>query len=275
LLVGSLFGYGGSVGFRLRTAAPAGKPIAGEMTFLVASTQDLSAQADVVSPAHAGTALLTYIHAVRSSVEAHGGTVASVSGETVTAVFTPANGQAVDAALAVTERVAAGTKSVDSSPIRAVAAVHTGPGIVAPPSEFGRMVLGDGVSRATRICRLAVYYGVDVLVSADDEDRGLVFLDAVTFGDRPDIVRVYVPLRSAGDQAAEFSRARAEYEQRSFAQAKERFSAIQATVGHPLAGAAARFAARCDRFLASPPPPQWNGVWRVGDQTYMSTRRPT
>mgnify|MGYP006278490831 CR=1 FL=1 len=275
LLVGSLVGYGGSVGFRLRTAAPAGNPIAGEMTFLVASTQDLSAQAEIVSPAHAGTALLTYIDTVRSSVEAHGGTVASVSGETVTAVFTQANGRAVDAALAVTERVAAGTRSVDSSPIRTVAAVHTGPGIVAPRSEFGRMVLGDGVSRATRICRLAVYYGVDVLVSAVDEDRGLVFLDAVTFGDRPDVVRVYVPLRSAGDEAAEFSQARAQYEQRSFAQAKERFSAIQATVGHPLAAAATRFAARCDRFLASPPPPQWNGVWRVGDQTYMSTRRPT
>jgi len=133
------------------------------------------------------------------------------------------------------------------------------------PDRFSYTALGDGVNLASRLEALCKQYEVDAIVSepiVEKAGRDFVFrrLDCVAVKGRSEGVMVYDLLGAAGDAigvlpaARAYEAAFASYVQRDFNGAIARLSQ------HPDDGPSRVLLKRCQKMIADPPPPHWNGV---------------
>ena len=132
--------------------------------------------------------------------------------------------------------------------------------------------MGDGVNLAARLEGLNKVYGTTILASEEmrarartDEGDGFVWrqVDRVAVKGKTRAVGVYELVGAVGDDAAEGRRpAIATYEaalQAVVARQFARGAALCATLADD--GPAQVLAARCRAWMATPPPPGWDGSW--------------
>ena len=148
------------------------------VTILFADLRGSTALADSADPVRSVAVINGYVRAFASSVLDHGGIVDKFTGDGVMAIFgaqgDAATGarQAVDAALAIRERVArlSGEREAAGEPTLAFGVgVHHGEvvlGAVGLPERSDYTALGDTVNTASRMEALTKELGVDVVVSA-------------------------------------------------------------------------------------------------------------
>jgi adenylate cyclase len=209
----------------------------------------------------------------------HDGVLDKYMGDALMAVFGvpyPAPDDAVRGVRAALSMV----KALDEFNARRAAAglpiVHMGIGINTDSVVSGRMgsakrmeytVIGDGVNIASRLEGLTKQYGAQVLVTETTvRELGDHFyvreVDHVRMKGKVRPVGIYEVLGDAAYKpTAEqklFEQGYEAYCQRQFQLAREAFHA-----GAKRDPACGIFLARCDAFLASPPPADWDGVWRA------------
>ena len=150
-------------------------------------------------------------------------------------------------------------------------------GNIGSPRRMDYTVIGDGVNLAARLESANVTYGTQILLSEHtrkalpaDYREALLHreLDLVAVKGKTEAVRIYEVLehrRGADSHWAEsleaFEGALGLYRSRQFAPARAAFSALLDRV--PGDGPSALYVARCSHFLEEPPPPDWDGVWRM------------
>ena len=124
-------------------------------------------------------------------------------------------------------------------------------------------VLGDAVNLASRLEGLTKVYGVGILCGDETKAAAPDFawreIDRVRVKGREQPISIWEPLGAPGEAAAmlaQWNEALARYRGFDFARAREKLAALAPSTLRDL------YVARCDEFIAAPPPADWDGTTR-------------
>lgn len=129
-------------------------------------------------------------------------------------------------------------------------------------------VIGDTVNQAARLEGTAKYYGVSFLVGEDTYEKTSAIcryreLDRIRVVGKQTPVRIYEPsgFSPGMDDAMveQFNAALARYRERSWSEARESFAAMLQKL--PEDKPCKIYVERCEFFMKSPPPEEWDGVF--------------
>jgi class 3 adenylate cyclase len=143
-------------------------------------------------------------------------------------------------------------------------------GNMGATDKINYTAIGDNVNLASRLEGANKTYATEALIAEETWSQAKDAIEAreldlikVKGKERP--VRVYELLAARGSLSPEQIRAREDfgaalklYRDRQFAEAKSRFDALANSDGP-----ARTFAARCARFLETPPPADWDGTYEM------------
>ena len=124
-------------------------------------------------------------------------------------------------------------------------------------------VLGDAVNLASRLEGLTKVYGVGIVCGEATKAGAPEFawreIDRVRVKGREQPISIWEPLGAPGEASAflaQWNQALACYRGVDFAEAREKFAALAPSTLRDL------YVARCDEFIAAPPPADWDGTTR-------------
>ncbi|MEZ4402785.1 MAG: adenylate/guanylate cyclase domain-containing protein [Kofleriaceae bacterium] len=266
-------------------ANPAAARLGGErrdLTVLFSDIRGFSRIAEELPPEELADFLNEYLTPMTAIVHDSDGTLDKYIGDAVMALWNAPlevsdhASRACGAALAMQAALAPLNRRWAA---RGLPAVRIGVGINTGPMSVGNMgsearfdytVLGDAVNLAARLEPLTKEYGVDILVgeATADAARGFVFreLGRVRTKGKDRAARIYQLCGRTGDPGvpaagarAAWDRALAAYHARRFDEAAAAFAELAADT--PDDGAVAVLAARARDLAATPPPPDWDGVY--------------
>jgi adenylate cyclase len=254
--------------------------LGGELARLTLMFTDIRGFTDLserLSPNELAQALGHYLDAMTGAIRATGGTIDKFIGDAVMSIWNAPTPRAdhpklaCRAALACTEATA---RLFASDAWRGLPALVTRYGIhtddvlvgnFGAPARFSYTALGDGVNLASRLESLCKQYGVTRLVSdavqreACDE-FSFRKLDRVAVKGKANAVLVFELLGPVGsprsDAVRAYESALERYFERRFDEAIAELSPHAATDGPSQV-----LLDRCRAFVASPPPPDWDGAW--------------
>ncbi len=252
--------------------------ISGTATVLFSDIREFTAISETLNASQTMDLLNEYFTVMVDEVFRHQGVLDKFMGDALMAVFGVPFQKDDDAVRAVRTglgmlkvlegfnetRVAAG-----STPMAIGIGVNSGEVISGNMGSSKRMdytVIGDGVNLASRLENLTKYYGARLLVSGSTLAAvGDAFLarpiDHVLVRGKSQPIQVFEILAERGGhltaEQARFCEGLEHYRARKFHEALVRFR--DAAHGD---GPSRVYAERCRRFLETPPPADWDGVWR-------------
>lgn len=246
-----------------------------DVTVLFSDIEGFTTLAESMPPDAVAALTSESLASATAAVHASGGIVDKFIGDSVMALWNAPSlveehaARACAAALAArdAERRLVESPAWSGRPkIRTRFGVHTGRAVVGnigSPERLNYTAVGDTVNLASRLEGLNKAYGTSILVSeAVREQAGERFdfrlVDRVAVKGRAGSVRVFELLGATGARSPDHDRyeqAFAAYARREFAAAGELFAALAAD------GPARTLRARCARYAAAPPPPDWDGSY--------------
>ena len=135
-------------------------------------------------------------------------------------------------------------------------------------------VIGDAVNRASRLEGANKLYGTSVLIDENvvkslRNPARLREIDQIRVKGQDQVIRIYEAMDHYGEEAlaamaetiAAFEQGLGHYRQRSWQRGIDAFDAALGKA--PDDGPSALFRERCDYYLKSPPPGDWDGVWAM------------
>ena len=225
-----------------------------------------------------------YLSAMTEIILAEEGTVDKFEGDAIMAFWGAPLDQPDQAALACRAALAQeaalaelnrGVRARGLPPLQMRVGVHTGEAVVGnlgSQKRFDYTAVGDAVNLASRLEGLNKFYGTVAMASeatAREATAAVEFreLDLVAVKGREVPVRVFEVLSRKGELSPERAAAREEfarglelYRRQDFAGAAAHFAAARHQ--DPEDGPARIFLDRCQRFQHTPPPPDWDTVFR-------------
>ncbi|WP_459860480.1 CHASE2 domain-containing protein [Desulfuromonas carbonis] len=171
--------------------------------------------------------------------------------------------------VACLKEINAGFERLDLPQIDVGVGVNTGGCIVGNMGSkvrFEYTAIGDAVNLASRLEGLCKVYRVRIVISEFTRDRLAApflvrLLDRVRVKGKHLPVAIYEVMADEGNNRSrkeEFESALELYFKADFARAAQRFGALVAATGDP---PAAVFLDRCQAFVQTPPPADWDGVF--------------
>ncbi len=258
-----------------------------EVTVLFSDLAGFTSFSETLAPRELIAVLNAWFTPATDSILAAGGTLDKFIGDAVMAFWgaplaEPRHAaKALEAALTmagVMDTVSAGLSARGLPRLAARFGLHAGlavVGNVGSRERFNYTILGDTVNLASRLESLNKQYGTTILASRAVMDAaGNAFpareIDLVRVKGRAAAVAVFEPLGPPGAPlpayAAPYAAALADYRERRFEAALAGFTAADAARGGDGDGPARVLAARCRRYLAAPPPADWDGVFVPGEK---------
>jgi adenylate cyclase len=250
-----------------RLAAAASPPRLGgelrEVTVLFADVAGFSDLALRLAPDALVARLNRHFAKAGGVIEAEGGFVAGHAGDALLAVFGAPQAAPDHPARALRAGIALAAAAAvpDGELLPGRIGIASGPVLLGNIGTLRRLsytVIGDTVNLAARLESLNKLYGTTLLVDASTAAGAgapLRELDRVRVQGRDRPTTIHTPIRTGEEVSTRaYAAALALYRARDFEAAGRAFAA--------LAGAdppAARMAARCHAFQATPPPPDWDG----------------
>lgn len=256
-----------------------------EVSVLFSDIRSFSTISEELSAADIVEMLNDYFTRMVDEIFANSGVLDKFIGDAVMAIFGtpfPAPGDA-DASVRAAIGMFRGLDQMNAErAARGQAAIRMGVGVnsgravvgnIGSPKRMEYTVIGDTVNLAARVEGLTKYYGAEILVT--EGTRRLLSIDtpmreldliAVKGKDHPDVIHEII--RPDGPSAmlkhpgalAHFDAAVAVYRAQDWSNAVERFQAL--SVLAPNDRPTEIYIERAKAFLASPPPGDWDGVWR-------------
>ncbi|MFO0607425.1 MAG: AAA family ATPase [Polyangiales bacterium] len=219
-----------------------------------------------------------YFAAMEPCIVDVGGFIDSFNGDEIMALFDAAPERAVRAGVAM-QAALARFNAASGRSLRMGVGVNTGPVVLGTVGGRDRIkcgVVGDAVNVASRFEGLTKRYGAAMIVGAATRDAlpegafSLRAIDRVAVKGKRHAQVIYEVLDAAPDaDRAERERARpafeaalARFHARAFEAARRGFEACRAAA--PSDPVPAIYVERCMRFEAEAPPPDWEGVERLG-----------
>jgi len=267
--------------------SPGGLKLGGEekvLTVLFSDLEGFTSHSERYTPTQMVEMLAEYYNHVTEEVFKHQGTLKEYVGDELMAIFgAPLEHadhaeRACAAALAMRERrLALATEWGPSGRpmLHARTGINTGPmlvGNLGSRYRFAYGVLGDQVNLASRLEGLNKVYGTDILLGENTarvvEARFLLReVDMVRVKGRKQAVRIYELLARTGSSLppelekalAAYGQGLQAYRQRGWAEALELFT--EALAIRPSDGPSRTMAERCEGFLRTPCPEDWDGVF--------------
>ena len=257
-----------------------------EATIFLADLAGFTAVAESTSPEELIQLLNEYLSEISEAVIAGGGYLDKYEGDAVMAIFGAPVERADHARAACLaalnaqerlDRLRARLSASGRPLLRCRIGLNSGTmiaGNIGSSTRFDYTALGDAVNLASRIEGANKVYGTRILVSGPTAERagpGLAFreTDLVRVQGRREPVRI---LELAGretdfavgrrDGHAAFARALALYRDRQFQAARDLFLDALAALGGK-DGPCETFIGRSQRYLLSPPPEDWDGVFEM------------
>ncbi len=226
-----------------------------------------------------------YLTAMTDIILAGGGLIDKYEGDAIMALWgapLPQEDHAALACLAAIEnqsRLAALRREFEASglpPVYSRIGVNTGEMIIGnmgSSQRFDFTVIGDSVNLASRLEGANKTYGTGIIISEDTYRQAAARIEAreldllrVKGKEMP--VRIYEPLAPKGELDGRMGEVRdlfaeglARYRRQEWAEAIRSFQ--QALEISPADGPSKAFVDRCREFMETPPPPSWDGVYRL------------
>lgn len=257
-----------------------------EVTILFLDVKGFTSFSETLDPGEVVKRLNEYLALLTRVIMEHGGTVDKFLGDGIMAYWGAPLAQkdhaeaAVRCTMALTEasnRMAERHRKDGETPLTFRVGLNSGEAIAGNIGLKGKKMeytlIGDNVNLTSRVEGAGKYYGVDALVSESTyraTAAGFLFreLDCIRVVGRKNVVRIYELLATAGKAPAEterlaeeFGRALAAYRGRRWDEAGELFAAL----GRDFPGdrPSALYLERCREFAKNPPPPDWDGVFKL------------
>ena len=174
------------------------------MTIMFADIRGFTAMSEQMTPKQNFDFINALLNRIGPIIREYDGFIDKYIGDAVMALFSDEADKAVDACLAILERLAAYNveRMTDGKvPIRLGIGLHTGSLMLGTIGEEERMdttVISDSVNLSARIEKLTRYYDVDLLISEQtlnsmsDPDQHLIrFIGEVEVSGKSELVRVY------------------------------------------------------------------------------------
>jgi adenylate cyclase len=246
-----------------------------EITILFSDIRSFTTISESLQPEELVKLLNDYLSPMTRIVLEERGTLDKYIGDAVMAIFNapldvPGHAEhACHAAFKMLEKLAELNRQFASAGLPNIdigIGINTGEAIVGNMGadiRFDYTAIGDNVNLASRLEGLNKYYGTRILVSAATKSRageGFFFreVDLVRVKGKKEPVAVYELLTTNQEIAARFVEALVLYRSCRFAEARSIFGELSESCGDRLS---ALYLGRCDEFIATPPPEDWDGVY--------------
>ncbi len=247
-----------------------------EVSIMFTDIEGFTSLSERVSPNELAEALGAYLETMTNAIRATGGTIDKFIGDAVMALWNAPTKleahakRACTAALGCREATRVLYESAAWKRLPALVTrygIHTDTVLVGhfgAPERMSYTALGDGVNLAARLEGLCKQYGITILVSeavvdAIAPDFEVRRLDRVAVKGKSRAVLVFELLGRRGEgrtlAVEEYERALDDYFARRFDAALARLAPFDDD------GPSHVLAARCRSLSASPPPPEWDGVY--------------